>query len=127
LRCPARYFTLLLGVVLLLVCATPGRTARPRHSRFTPNPGAARYWTHRFFGHGWQAQLMLCVAYTESRYELGVSNGSSYGPWEINVAAWPWANPWKLTHSWRYSAKAAWRVSAHGTNFHPWTPDCGIS
>lgn len=76
-----------------------------------------RYW-----------RVFVCISYIESRWELGVSNGGSYGPWEINVPSHAWASPWLLTHSWLYSARAAWRVSGHGSYWQPFEPDaanCG--
>lgn len=77
---------------------------------------------------------MLCVAYTESRYELAATNGANDGPWQINVTAHPWASPWLLTHSWSYNAWAAHRIAWHPARdghrgyyqFSAWAPDCGI-
>ena len=77
---------------------------------------------------------MLCVAYTESRWELGVSSGSSYGPWQVDPAYHPWADPYRLTHSWAYNAWAirriAWHPPAQGRpgyyDFSAWRPDCGL-
>lgn len=97
------------------------------HSPYTPNPGAARYWVARYFGHGWQARLMLCVAYTESRYELAATNGDNVGPWQVNLQAHPWVNGSKIRRSWRYATAVAWHLSGYGTNFHAWVPDCGIN
>ncbi len=77
---------------------------------------------------------MSCIAYTESRYELGADSGSSYGPWQIDPYYHPWANPYRLTHSWSYSAWAAHRIAWHPPRdgrpgyyeFSAWHPDCGI-
>ena len=69
---------------------------------------------------------MLCVAYTESRYELGATNGVNVGPWQVNLTAHPWVNGWRIRRSWRYAAAVSWRISDHGTYFAPWSPDCGI-
>lgn len=117
----------------LVASPTPTAAAHHRscyrpHSRFTPDRHSAvcavRILPSRF------RPLMLCVSYTESRWELGVSNGANYGPFQINVAAHPWADPWKLTHSWRYNAWAVRRIAWHPDgryyDFAPWRPDCGI-
>lgn len=122
LRCLAIFS----AILVLLVCAAPARPASA-HSRFTPNPRAARYWTHHFFGHGWQAPLMLCVAYRESRYELSPPPSGYWGPWQILVTSTihSWVNTYRITRSWRYAAAVAWRISDHGTYFKPWHPDCG--
>lgn len=77
---------------------------------------------------------MLCVAYTESRYELAATNGVNVGPWQINLSAHPWVDGWRVTQSWRYAAavahRLAWTPPSNGHpgfySFHPWTPDCGI-
>ena len=144
-----RFLTILTALLLMLVCVAPakpsaagaakpgtraisalrlqsrgGRSA-PRHSRFTPDPVAAHKWTYHYFGHTPAARQMLCIAYTESRYELAATNGANLGPTQINVVAHPWVNGWRLTHSWRYAMAVSWRISGHGTNFGPWTPDCG--
>jgi hypothetical protein len=77
---------------------------------------------------------MRCVAYTESRDELSPPvNGSSWGPWQIDKQAHPWLNVYRVTHSWRYAARAARRVAWHPArngqpgyfDFSPWHPDCG--
>jgi hypothetical protein len=67
---------------------------------------------------------MLCIAYTESRYELAATNGVNVGPWQVNLQAHSWVRPWLIRHSWRYAAAVSWRLSGHGTNFQPWRPDC---
>lgn len=71
----------------------------------------------------------MCIARIESRWELSPPlNPPNYGPWQINTIAHPWASAWKLTHSWLYSARAAWRISVHGTYWQPFQPDasnCG--
>lgn len=68
------------------------------------------------------------MSYYESRHTLNARNGANLGPWQINVTAHPWANGWKLTHSWRYSAIAASRISKHGTDWSAWTTHslCGV-
>jgi hypothetical protein len=44
------------------------------------------------------------------------------------VAAHPWVKPWLLTHSWRYSAAVAYRISARGADWSAWTTasPCGL-
>jgi len=77
---------------------------------------------------GGRAQVAWCISYFESRHRLDARNGSNLGPWQINVAAHPWADPWRLTHSWRYSARAAFRISDGGRNWQAWTTHslCGV-
>ena len=64
----------------------------------------------------------------ESRYVLAARNGVNLGPWQINVAAHPWVTARRLTSSWTYSAKVAYRISDHGTDWSPWTTHslCGV-
>ena len=59
-------------------------------------------------------RVAWCISYYESRHLLGARNGANLGPWQINVAAHPWASPYLLTHSWRYSARVAYRISNGG-------------
>lgn len=78
------------------------------------------------FGSRWR--VAWCIAYAESRRTLSARNGANLGPWQINVTAHPWVNPWKLTHSWIYSAKVAYRISSGGTDWSAWTTHglCGV-
>lgn len=73
----------------------------------------------QMFGSGWQRAV--CIAYYESRYVLAAVNGVNRGPWQINVAAHPWVNASRLTSSWRYSAKVAYRISDHGRDWSAWS------
>jgi len=70
-----------------------------------------------------------CISYYESRHRLIARNGSNLGPWQINVVAHPWADSWRLTHSWRYSARVAYRISDGGRNWSAWTTAslCGLA
>ena len=88
--------------------------------------GTARLVTERVFGPRWR--VAWCISYYESRHYLHARNGANLGPWQINVAAHPWASPWLLTHSWWYSARAAYRISDGGRNWQPWTTAylCGV-
>ena len=87
---------------------------------------AAHKWTYHFFGHGDAARLALCVAYTESRYELSPPPNEYLGPWQVSPYWHPWVNRWKMTRSWRYAAAVTYRLSQHGTDFSAWRGDCGI-
>lgn len=98
----------------------------PPHSRFTPDPVAASYWTRRYFGTGANYRLMLCVAYTESRYELSPPPNSYYGPWQVSSYWHPWVDTYRLTHSWKYAAAVSWHLSGYGTDFSAWRGDCGL-
>jgi hypothetical protein len=82
--------------------------------------------TRRVFGRRWRSAW--CVSYYESRHYLAARNGTNLGPWQINVTAHPWANPYRLTHSWRYSARVAYRISAGGRDWSAWTTHglCGV-
>ena len=70
-----------------------------------------------------------CVAYYESRHTLSARNGPNLGPFQINIVAHPWANPWRLTHSWLYSARVAYRISSGGRDWSAWTTAslCGLT
>jgi hypothetical protein len=72
--------------------------------------------TRRIFGPRWRSAW--CVTYYESRHTLSARNGSILGPWQISVRAHPWADPWRLTHSWWYSARAAYRISDGGRDWY---------
>ena len=70
----------------------------------------------------------MCIARYESGWQLTATNGANLGPWQINVAAHPWASSYWLTHSWLYSARIAYRISRHGYDWSPWTTHdlCGV-
>ncbi len=72
--------------------------------------------------------MARCIAYHESRYVLAARNGANLGPWQINVTAHPWVNAARLTRSWRYSARVAYRISAGGRDWSAWTTHtlCGV-
>jgi len=82
--------------------------------------------TRRVFGARWR--VAWCISYYESRHVLGARNGANLGPWQINVTAHPWASPYLLTHSWRYSARVAYRISNGGRDWLAWTTHrlCGV-
>ena len=82
--------------------------------------------TQHVFGPRWR--VAWCISRYESGHRLWARNGVNLGPWQINVAAHPWANAYLLTHSWWYSARAAYRISDGGRNWAPWTTDsmCGV-
>jgi hypothetical protein len=71
------------------------------------------------FHHRWH--VAVCIAYYESRYVLAAVNGANRGPWQINVTAHPWSNASRLTRSWRYSAKVAYKISDRGRNWSAWS------
>ena len=70
----------------------------------------------------------MCIARYESRYVLAARNGVNLGPWQINVVAHPWVTSQRLTSSWIYSAKVAYRISAGGRDWSAWTTHslCGV-
>lgn len=82
--------------------------------------------TRRVFGPHWRTAW--CISFYESRHELAARNGPNLGPWQINVAAHSWASAYWLTHSWLYSARAAYRISHGGRDWGPWTTEglCGV-
>lgn len=75
--------------------------------------------SRRVFHSRWR--IAACIAWHESRDELAARNGPNLGPWQINIAAHPWANPYRLTHSWLYSARVAYHLSRGGRDWSPWT------
>ena len=115
-----------IGGPILVLCAT-GLPACVGIARLS----WAAYWTHRYFGYGWQADLMLCIANRESHYTLGATHqnyptsyGVDYGPWQVNQPSHPWVDFYRIVRSWKYATAVAWRISAHGTNFSPWGGGC---
>ena len=70
----------------------------------------------------------MCIARYESRWTLRARNGVNLGPWQINVTAHPWVSPWRLTHSWLYSARVAYSISGGGRDWSAWTTHalCGV-
>ena len=106
-------------------------TQRADQQRFVSNYGAASYWTHRYFGYGYAADLALCIAGRESHYTLGATHqnyptsyGIDYGPWQINQPSHPWVNFYRIVRSWKYATAVAWHVSGGGTDFSPWGGRC---
>ena len=85
----------------------------------TPDPHRAAQVAKRVFGKRWRKAA--CISWHESRDELGARNGANLGPYQINVIAHPWANRYRLTHSWRYSARVAYRISSGGRDWSAWT------
>jgi hypothetical protein len=114
-----------LAVTLVSALHPAHHQAHP-HSRFTPNRAAAVKASKTVFGPRWR--VAVCVAYEESRWELGATNVANLGPWQINTVAHPWADRWRLTHSWLYSARAAYRISDGGRQWSAWTTHglCGV-
>lgn len=103
------------------VNAASRSTAATHHRHTTP---AAI--TRKVFGARWRTAW--CISYAESRHTLNARNGDNLGPWQINVYWHPWANPYKLTHSWRYGARAAYRISGGGRDWSAWPTHalCGV-
>ena len=119
----------ILGWLAALVIAThPHHHLHHGKHHFPPQPRCSRpvCVTRRVFGARWGTAW--CIAYYESRHRLAARNGVNLGPWQINTTAHPWTNGYLLTHSWRYSARVAYRISHHGTNWTPWTTHrlCGV-
>jgi hypothetical protein len=96
-------------------------TIRRHHRR--PSPAAI---TKHIFGARWRTAW--CISLYESHHYLHARNGANLGPWQVNVPAHPWADPWRLTHSWWYSARAAYRISGAGRDWSAWTTHglCGV-
>ena len=99
--------------------------------RFTPNYGAARFWTHRYFGYGWEQSLMMCIARRESHYTLGATHqnyptsyGVDHGPFQVNDVSHPWVNFYRIVRSWKYATAVAYRISGNGTDFSAWGGRC---
>ena len=96
-----------------------------RDPRLPDRPSAVRV-SKRVFGRHWRAAV--CIARFESRWTLRARNGVNLGPWQINTVAHPGVRAGRLTHSWLYSARVAYAVSSHGTDWTPWTTHgaCGV-
>jgi hypothetical protein len=79
------------------------------------------------FGRRWRAAW--CISFYESHHYLSARNGANLGPWQVNVTAHPWADAYRLTHSWLYSARAAYRISRGGRDWSAWTTAslCGLT
>ena len=131
-----RYLSLAAIVAALTLTVTAGSASarhwKPPHSRFTPNYGAAHYWTSRYFGKNtWQTSLMMCIARRESHYTLAATHqnyptsyGVDHGPWQVNDVAHPWVNFHRIVRSWKYAAAVSWHLSGYGTDFSAWGGSC---
>ena len=99
--------------LLILLTTQVARAAPPANVR------TAVRVSKQVFGPRWR--LAACISWYESRDELAAVNGPNLGPWQINVQAHPWVNSVRLRRSWLYSARVAYRISAHGTDWSAWT------
>lgn len=104
----------LLSVVLcILTVPTAAHASAPR-------PSAVAKVSRLVFGRRWKAAA--CIAWHESRDELDPPHHNrSRGPWQIDPVAHPWVNARRLTRSWLYSARVAWKISEHGREWSAWT------
>lgn len=123
----------LAALVILLPFPHPPMVSHPHGKRSTASAAHVRSvrrengsgtrsavgTVRRVFGPRWR--IAWCISFYESRHYLHARNGVNLGPWQISTTAHPWVNPWLLTHSWRYSARAAWRISEGGRSWGAWT------
>jgi len=119
-----RYLTVLLATLALVPVARSGTwIARPT-GRAQPARIAAI--SQQVFGPRWR--VAACIAHYESTDGAHLYNGPNLGPWQINVAAHPWVDRGRVVSDWLYSARVAWRISSHGTDWQPWSThrNCGV-
>lgn len=93
-----------------------------------PQPVLIAAISRRVFGARWQAAA--CIAHFESTDGAHTVNGSSLSPWQINVAAHPWVDAYRVLRDWVYAAEVAYRLSSGGTHWSSaWvqtSADCGL-
>jgi hypothetical protein len=85
----------------------------------TPRSALIERISRQVFGPHWR--IAACIAHYESTDGAHLVNGPNLGPWQVNVAAHPWANPRRLVSDWRYSARVAYRISHGGRDWSAWT------
>jgi hypothetical protein len=112
--------------VVLVALSPQQQHHRIRHHLATHGLAPAALVSREVFGGRWKSAV--CIARQESRFTLRARNGVNLGPWQINATAHPWVNRWLLTHSWWYSARVAYRISAGGADWSAWTTHrlCGL-
>lgn len=66
--------------------------------------------------------MAVAIAGAESTFDPAAVNTAThdYGLWQVNVPAHPEYDPARLLDPW-YNAQAAWKISAGGTTWLPWT------
>lgn len=91
-----------------------------------PKPALIARISRQVFGARWRTAS--CIAHYESTDGAYLYNGTNVGPWQIDVSAHKWADASRLASDWLYSARAAYRISKRGTDWHPWSTArlCGV-
>lgn len=109
-----------LMVLLAIYVAVTVALVLPRAAEASPpDPHKAKQVSRRVFGRRWR--MAYCEARAESRFELTARNGVNRGPWQISVTAHPWVDARRLTSSWLYSARVAYRISDGGRDWNAWS------
>lgn len=91
-----------------------------------PRPATIARISKAVFGSRWR--VAACIAHYESTDGAHLTNGVSYGPWQIDPYYHRWVNTRRLVYDWWYSARVAWIISNHGRDWHQWNThaDCGV-
>jgi hypothetical protein len=111
--------------VLLAALTITAPTARPG-TWVAPQAARIAQISQRVFGPRWHTAA--CIAHYESTDGAHLYNGVNLGPWQINVAAHPWVDRKRVVSDWTYSAHVAYRISAGGRDWSPWSTHrlCGV-
>lgn len=111
--------SLIAGVCMFVGTLSPVARSGTRAAAGAPRPALIARISRQVFGPRWRTAS--CIAHYESTDGAHLYNGPNVGPWQINMDAHPWANPHRLASDWLYSARVAYRISKHGTDWGPWT------
>lgn len=117
---------MLLSIVIATFVLAVTACASRASTMGRPQPALIARISQQVFGARWRAAA--CIAHYESTDGAHLFNGVNVGPWQINVAAHPWANATRLATDWWYSARAAYRISNGGRDWSPWSTHylCGL-
>ena len=110
-----RYLAIILAAASVLLLTTTARAAMQGR----PQPALIARISKQVFGPRWKTAA--CIAHYESTAGASLVNGPNLGPWQINVAAHPWANARRLLTDWWYAARVAFRISRGGRDWSAWS------
>lgn len=116
-----RYLALIIAAAAVLLLTTNAHAAAAGR----PQPALIARISKQVFGPRWR--VAACIAHYESTDGAHLYNGPNLGPWQINVAAHPWVNAWRVVTDWWYSARVAYRISDGGRDWSAWSTrgNCG--
>jgi hypothetical protein len=111
---------LLIVVLAALLFVAAGEAGRPQPARIravSQQVFDASHW-----------RTAACIAHYESTDGAHLYNGTSLGPWQINVPYHPWVNKRRVVSDWLYAARVAYRISSGGRDWSAWTTHqrCGV-